>query len=52
MHVQSLAPHYCENYYSKDRTKTLPINVDKALHQLAQGVDAAIVSWSGTVKGL
>ena len=35
---------YCENYYSKDRTKTLRINIDKALNQLQTGVDAAIVS--------
>ena len=35
---------YCENYYSKDQTKTLRINVDKALSQLQTGVDAAIVS--------
>jgi len=41
--VKRLRPRYCENYYSKDRTKTLRINVDKALTQLQLGVDAAII---------
>ena len=43
--VKRFSPAYCENYYSADLTKTLRINVDKALSQLqAPGVDAAIVS--------
>ena len=42
--VKRLMPHHCENYYSADLTKTLRINVDKALSQLQDGVDAAIVS--------
>jgi len=41
--VKRLRPSYCENYYSKDRTKTLRINIDKALNQLQTGVDAAII---------
>ena len=44
--VKRLNPHHCENYYSADLTKTLRINVDKALSKLQDGVDAAIVSLS------
>ena len=43
-HLTEILFSYCENYYSKDRTKTLRINIDKALNQLQTGVDAAIVS--------
>ena len=42
--VKRYKPAYCENYYSADLTKTLSINVDKALNKLAGGLDAAIVS--------
>ncbi len=35
---------YCENLYQKDLTKTLRINVDKALINFQSGIDAAIVS--------
>lgn len=42
-HVKRLSPAYCENYYSTDLTKTLTINVDKAVQQLQNGVDAAII---------
>lgn len=42
--IKRFSPAYCENYYSEDLTKTLRINVDKALSQLGDGVDAAIVS--------
>ena len=42
--VKSYRPAHCEHYYSADLTKTLRINVDKALSQLQGGVDAAIVS--------
>jgi len=41
--VKRLRPSYCENYYSKDQTKTLRVNIDKALNQLQTGVDAAII---------
>jgi hypothetical protein len=37
---------YCENLYQKDLTKTLRINVDKALINFQSGIDAAIVSIS------
>ena len=43
-HAKRLTPAYCENYYSTDLTKTLTINVDKAVQHLMNGVDAAIVS--------
>jgi len=42
-HVKRLSPLYCENYYTTDLTKTLRINVDKALSQLQNEVDAAII---------
>ena len=42
--IKRFSPAYCENFYSEDLTKTLRINVDKALSQLGDGVDAAIVS--------
>ena len=42
--VKRLNPEHCENYYSADLTKTLRINVDKALSKIQDGVDAAIVS--------
>jgi len=42
-HAKRLTPAYCENYYSTDLTKTLTINVDKAVQQLMNGVDAAII---------
>ena len=44
--VKRLNPEHCENYYSADLTKTLRINVDKALSKIQDGVDAAIVSIS------
>ena len=44
--VKRLNPEHCENYYSADLTKTLRINVDKALSKIQDGVDAAIVSLS------
>ena len=42
--IKRFQPAYCENYYSEDLTKTLRINVDKALSHLGNQVDAAIVS--------
>ena len=50
-HLTEILLSYCENYYSKDRTKTLRINIDKALNQLQTGVDAAIVSSRWRTKG-
>ena len=50
-HLTKILFSYCENYYSKDRTKTLRINIDKALNQLQTGVDAAIVSSRWRTKG-
>ena len=50
--IKRLSPRHCENYYSMDFTKTLSINVDKALGQLQAGVDAAIVSDLTLIAGV
>ena len=34
----------CENYYAKDYSKTLRINIELALGKMQNGYDAAIVS--------
>ena len=42
--TQRLNESECENVYDKDYSKTLNINIDKALLKLQLGYDAAIVS--------
>ena len=36
-------PKHCENVFDKDDSKTLYINLDRALQELGDGVDAAFV---------